>query len=93
MRRSLGLLAAIACTACSRQLAAGYPSPAPAPAPRVVLAGAPTLGRSAVSETEALNYVLTRVLMVPVAGKTVPQLQDTFEDQPLPENWSIALEG
>ena len=64
MRRSLGLLVAIACTACSRQLAVGYPSPAPAPAPRVVLAGAPTLGRSSVSETEALDYVLTRVLEI-----------------------------
>jgi murein DD-endopeptidase MepM/ murein hydrolase activator NlpD len=83
MRRSLGLLVAIACTACSRQLVAPYshPSPAPAaPAPRVVLAGAPTLGRSAVSGTEAVNYLLTRVLEIPVAGITVTQLQDTFDE-------------
>ena len=72
---------AIACTACSRQLAVRPPSPASAaPAPRVVLAGAPTLGRSAVSGTEAVNYLLSRDLMVPVAGRTVPQLQDTFDE-------------
>jgi murein DD-endopeptidase MepM/ murein hydrolase activator NlpD len=88
MRRSLGLLAAIACTgftACSRQLAASYPSPSPrqtpvASAPRVVLAGAPTLGRSAVSDEEAVSYVLTRALDIPVAGKTMRQLQDTFDE-------------
>jgi murein DD-endopeptidase MepM/ murein hydrolase activator NlpD len=81
MRTTLGLLVAVACTACSRQLVARAPSPVPAaPVPHVVLAGAPTLGRSAVSETEAVNYLLTRALMVPVAGKTVPQLQDTFDE-------------
>ena len=81
MRRSFGLLAVLACTACTRQLARPLPSPAPAqPAPRVVLAGAPTLGRSAVSEEEAVNYLLTRDLAVPVAGKSVQQLQDTFDE-------------
>ena len=95
MRRSFTLLAAIACSACSRQLAAPYPSPARAPsspssssparasaasAPRVVLAGAPTLGRSAVSSDEAVSYLLARELEVPVAGKTARQLQDTFDE-------------
>ena len=77
----------LASTACTRQLAAPYPvrtpdrSSAPAaPVPRVVLAGAPTLGRSAVSGAEALNYVLTRALEIPVAGKSVGQLQDTFDE-------------
>ena len=81
MRRSFGLLIAIACSACSRQLAVARPSPAgAAPGPRVVLAGAPTLGRSAVSGSDALNYVLTRVLEIPVAGRTAEQLQDTFDE-------------
>jgi murein DD-endopeptidase MepM/ murein hydrolase activator NlpD len=83
MRRSFGLLAAIACTACSRQLAAPYPHPVPAanaPAPRVVLAGASSLGRSAVSGAEAVDYLLTRDLAVPVAGRTAQQLQDTFDE-------------
>ena len=46
----------------------------------MVLAGAPTLGRSAVSGSDALNYVLTRVLEIPVAGRTAEQLQDTFDE-------------
>ena len=42
MRRSLALVAAVVCTACSRHLAVARPSPSPfpataAPAPRVVL--------------------------------------------------------
>jgi murein DD-endopeptidase MepM/ murein hydrolase activator NlpD len=81
MRRSFALAAALLSTACSRQLAVARPSPATAaPAPRVVLAGAPTLGRSAVSGDEAVNYVLTRALEIPVAGKSMAQLQDTFDE-------------
>src|SRR5690242_6913025 len=83
MRRSFALVAALVCSACSRQLAVARPTPSPAtaaPAPRVVLAGAPTLGRSAVSDAEAVNYVLTRPLEIPVAGKSVAQLQDTFDE-------------
>ena len=51
-----------------------------APPPRVVLAGAPMLGRSAVSGEEAVNYLLGRGLDIPVAGKSVQQLQDTFDE-------------
>jgi murein DD-endopeptidase MepM/ murein hydrolase activator NlpD len=84
MRRTLGLLVAIACTAssaCSRQRVAPLPSPVAAlPAPRVVLAGAPTLGRSAVSGEEAVEYLLGRALEIPVAGKSAQQLQDTFDE-------------
>jgi peptidoglycan LD-endopeptidase LytH len=91
MRRSFALVAALVCSACSRQLAAPYPSPvrapsaspssaAAAPPPRVVLAGAPTLGSSAVSDEEAVAYMLTRALEVPVAGRTARQLQDTFDE-------------
>lgn len=83
MRRSFRLLAVVACSACTRQLAAPHPVPSPATAasaPRVVLAGAPTLGRSAVSEDEAVSYLLARELDIPVAGKSVDQLQDTFDE-------------
>jgi murein DD-endopeptidase MepM/ murein hydrolase activator NlpD len=47
----------------------------------VVLAGAPTsLGRSAVSATEAVNYLLAREMLIPVAGMKLNQLQDTFDE-------------
>jgi murein DD-endopeptidase MepM/ murein hydrolase activator NlpD len=82
MRRYLLLLAALACTGCARQV---YSAPAPAsrPAPdappRVVLAGA-AIGRSAVSSSEAVNYLLARRMEIPVAGVTLAQLQDTFDE-------------
>jgi murein DD-endopeptidase MepM/ murein hydrolase activator NlpD len=52
------------------------------PAQRVVLAGAPTtlLGRNAVSSAEVVSYVLSRGMEIPVAGMTVNQLQDTFDE-------------
>jgi murein DD-endopeptidase MepM/ murein hydrolase activator NlpD len=48
----------------------------------VVLAGAPTssLGRTAVSGAEAVNYLLTRGMEIPVAGMTVGRLEDTFDE-------------
>jgi murein DD-endopeptidase MepM/ murein hydrolase activator NlpD len=78
MRRSAAIVLALASTACSRQLAA--PRPVPRPAPRVVLAGEPTLGRAAVSGAETVSYILARGMEIPVAGMTVSQLQDTFDE-------------
>ena len=46
----------------------------------MVLAGAPTLGRSAVSDDEAVSYLLGRSLDIPVAGITAQRLQDTFDE-------------
>ena len=46
----------------------------------MVLAGAPTLGKSSVSEDEAVNYLFARALEIPVAGKTAGQLKDTFDE-------------
>ena len=46
----------------------------------MVLAGAPTLGRSAVSDDEAVSYLLGRSLDIPVAGITAERLQDTFDE-------------
>ena len=83
MRSTLGLLAAITLSACSRQLAAPLSSPAPSlsrSAPRVVLAGAPTLGKSSVSGDEAVTYLFARALEIPVAGKSAAQLRDTFDE-------------
>jgi peptidoglycan LD-endopeptidase LytH len=84
MRHStLPLLLALAAGACTRQLSVA-PANAPAPvarstAPSVVLAGS-ALGRSAVSGTEAVNYIIARGMAIPVAGKSLGQLQDTFDE-------------
>src|SRR6476469_5605280 len=82
MRPSLTLALALACAGCARQRIAPLPSPSSAarPAPRVVLAGAPTLGRSSLSATEAVSYILSRGMQIPVAGVTVGQLEDTFDE-------------
>jgi murein DD-endopeptidase MepM/ murein hydrolase activator NlpD len=80
---ALALALALACGACARQrLVAPASAPAPAAtssAPRVVLAGA-AIGRSAVSGAEAVNYILARGMAIPVAGMTMAQLQDTFDE-------------
>ena len=82
MRRSLTLVLVLACAACARQRINPLPSPATRAAspPRVVLAGSPTLGRSSVSATETVSYILTRGMQIPVAGVTVGQLEDTFDE-------------
>jgi murein DD-endopeptidase MepM/ murein hydrolase activator NlpD len=84
MRRKPALLSALALAACARQpiRTTSAPQPAPAAAPRVVLAGAPTssLGHSAVSGSEAVDYLLSRGMAIPVAGMTMRRLQDTFDE-------------
>jgi murein DD-endopeptidase MepM/ murein hydrolase activator NlpD len=80
MRRFSTVALALACAACARTRIAPFPSPASRPAPHVVLAGAPTLGRSSVSGAEAVSYILSRGMTVPVAGVAVEQLQDTFDE-------------
>jgi len=85
MRRSFALLLVLASTtACTRTLIQPYPAPvaaAPEPATRpVVLAGAPTKpGRNAVGEEEAVDYLLGRGMEIPVAGRSVKDLEDTFD--------------
>jgi murein DD-endopeptidase MepM/ murein hydrolase activator NlpD len=85
MRRSLALLLVLgSTTACTRTLIQPYPAPVrhePEPATRpVVLAGAPTKpGRNAVSEEEAVDYLLARGMEIPVAGRSVKDLEDTFD--------------
>jgi murein DD-endopeptidase MepM/ murein hydrolase activator NlpD len=77
----LSLVLALACAACARQrLAPIAPAPsASGSAPRVVLAGS-AIGKSAVSSAEAVNYLLARGMAIPVAGMTMEQLEDTFDE-------------
>lgn len=84
MSRPLALLLALACSACTRTLINPYPAPAHASAPArraaSATAAAPEkLGRAAVSEEEAVEYLLTREMEIPVAGKTVSDLDDSFD--------------
>ena len=86
MRRSFALVLVLASTtACTRTLIQPYPAPVaavPEPATRpVVLAGAPTRpGRNAVGEAEAVDYLMARGMEIPVAGRTVKNLSDTFDE-------------
>jgi murein DD-endopeptidase MepM/ murein hydrolase activator NlpD len=78
----ISLLLALACAACARQRIGVVAPPAPvahASAPRVVLASS-TLGNASVSGAEAVNYILSRGMAIPVAGMTTAQLQDTFDE-------------
>ena len=88
MRPLLLLPVALALAACARN--GTYNPLGTAPAPReashpssskgnVTLAGA-AVGRGSVSSTEAVNYILERGMLIPVAGKTLQQLEDTFDE-------------
>jgi murein DD-endopeptidase MepM/ murein hydrolase activator NlpD len=68
--------------ACTRQLAVR-----PVVAPIAEAVSAPTavptgrsLGRTAVSAAETVNYLVERDMTIPVAGRTLSQLQDTFDE-------------
>ena len=82
MRRSLpSLVLALSVSACSRQLAiAAVAAPPRAEvSPRVELQPA-ALGRSSVSATETVNDLVARGMAIPVAGRTLAQLEDTFDE-------------
>ena len=83
MRKSIIVVLALATQACARQAYSAAP-PAPVPvaaAPKVVLSGtAARPGASAVSSTEAVDYLLARGFLIPVAGVTFEQLHDTFDE-------------
>ena len=84
MQKTAALLLALTCAACARQRVATIPAPAASAreAPRVVLAGSATsLGRASLSSAEAaVEYLMTRDMLVPVAGTSVKQLEDTFDE-------------
>lgn len=81
MRRTArSLLILVAATACGRSVTS---APVTAPQPSVVLAGAPApLRRTAprVSSVEEVDYILQRGLEIPVAGMTMRDLHDTFDE-------------
>jgi murein DD-endopeptidase MepM/ murein hydrolase activator NlpD len=85
MQRQLILLAALATSGCARHVYSAAPVPAPATAApaRVVLAGSSTnapIGAASVSSAEAVDYLLARGMLLPVAGVTKAHLQDTFDE-------------
>ena len=82
MRRSLIVLVALVVSGCARHTYS--PSvPAPSPAARVVLAGSAASTSAAVtsvSSAEAVDYLMARGIFIPVAGVTMSQLYDTFDE-------------
>ena len=82
MQRNLILLAVLVVCGCARHV---YSAPAPVagtPRPRVVLAGATpaAMGVASVSSMEAVDYLLARGILRPVAGISTTHLQDTFDE-------------
>ena len=80
MHRPFALLLVLTASACSRHV---YSAPVPAAPPRVVLAGATRTSsalRTDVSIAEAVDYLIARGMEIPVAGATVQQLSDTFDE-------------
>ncbi len=81
MRRVFSILFAFAASGCARQVYRTS-APAPTPAPRVVLASAPStpIPNAGASSAEAVDYLLSHAMLIPVAGATVEQLRDTFDE-------------
>ena len=84
MRRACALFALLCTSACSRHL---YTAPAPVASPPPASAGAPPVsartlapGATSVSSEEAVDYLFARGILIPVAGATVNQLHDTFDE-------------
>lgn len=67
---------ALAFTGCARQL---YVAPSAVPRGAAVRA-VPIPSLPPLSSSEAVNYLLARGLQIPVAGMTVAQLRDTFDE-------------
>ena len=75
----LPLLLAFLSSACARQVLTAYPATGPRPAVSGTSRGVvATLGPLSGSET--VNYILSRGLLVPVAGVVASQLRDTFDE-------------
>ena len=85
MYRPLVILLVLAASGCARHAYSAAPAPVPAAAApaRVVLAGSATgasIGASSVSSVEAVDYLMARGMLLPVAGVTTAHLQDTFDE-------------
>ena len=80
MRRSLLLPLALVVSGCARH-AYSAAAPAVASASRVVLAGASSpAATTSVSSAETVDYLLARGIFIPVAGATLSDLRDTFDE-------------
>jgi murein DD-endopeptidase MepM/ murein hydrolase activator NlpD len=64
---------------CSRQVYSA-PEPVSGRAPAASSAAAPVITRSNVTSAEAVSYLLGRGILIPVAGATVSQLYDSFDE-------------
>ena len=76
------MIAALCVSGCARH-AYSTASPAAAPVPRVVQSGASMAepaGRNSVSSGEAVDYLLARGILIPVAGAAMSQLHDAFDE-------------
>lgn len=84
--RSIALWLAVLVGACARPSYTTSPAPAPEPRGATSTAGPAAAPREVVGTTgpmsgsETVNYILGRGLVVPVAGVTVSQLQDSFDE-------------
>lgn len=78
MRRFAFVILALVASACSRHV---YSAPIPVAAAPVRTRVAPEAPeRTSVSSAEAVDYLLKRGLLVPVAGQSVSQLHDSFDE-------------
>jgi murein DD-endopeptidase MepM/ murein hydrolase activator NlpD len=77
MRQTLLLLLAFGVTGCARQVYSSAPAPVESrPAP----VAAKPVAIDPVSSTEAVDYLLARGILIPVAGVSVGQLHDSFDE-------------
>jgi murein DD-endopeptidase MepM/ murein hydrolase activator NlpD len=76
--RRISLLLVLIVAGCARQV---YSTSAAAPEPRPVLVTAPPpTAATAASSRDAVDYLLTRGIMIPVAGASINQLHDSFDE-------------
>jgi murein DD-endopeptidase MepM/ murein hydrolase activator NlpD len=78
MRQTLLLVLALAATGCARH--AYSSAPAPAESRSAPAAAKPVVVIDPVSSSEAVDYLLARGMLIPVAGVAVGQLHDTFDE-------------
>ncbi|MEO5816844.1 MAG: M23 family metallopeptidase [Gemmatimonadaceae bacterium] len=78
MPRSVLVLLALTVSGCARQVYSSAPTSAE-PRP-VSTAARPVVPVDPVSSTEAVDYLLARGVLIPVAGATIGQLHDTFDE-------------
>lgn len=78
MRRVLGLIVTLAASACTRHV---YSAPVPAEARATPVNAKPAIVVSAVSSVDAVDYLLARGILIPVAGASLGQLRDSFDEE------------